>query len=233
MADSTEKPFTGPNTYRVWLNSSHPPQRLAQAAGEEPFPPFPEGYGHFASVRANGLQEVVARMTDMPSIFRDDYRQWEIDSGVQTFVPGVIVRDIEAGDVIVDPQGRAFRVEDGRFREVGTIDDRTEINYHLDQLQGIYETHGTFGLKNYPDDKVRLLLSAKELELYVLSERLEGHTGSRLDVMLKAQLEAQVRDLGGELVGRHNRLPSPSEIARDRSVYVPEQSHDHDQGKSR
>jgi len=232
MGRSAEKPFTGPKTYRVWLNHSYPPERMAQAAGEVPFPPFPEGYGHFANVRANGLQEVVTLTTDMPSIFRDDFHQWEIDSGVQTLLPGVVARDIEAGDVIVDPQGRAHRVENGHFREVGTIDDRTEIDYHVGLLQGLYETLGTYGLRNHADEKVRLLLSAKELELGAVSERLEGHTGSELDVMLKGQLEAEVRDLGGELVSRYKRLPSPSEIAREKQP-SPVQANGRDQTREK
>ena len=105
-------------TYQVWLNRGHPPERFAQAAGEEPYPSFPHRYGHFANVRGNSLDHARELTSDLPSIFSNSFREWEIESGVQTLLPGVIARDIEVGDVIVTPQGKPYRVEKEGFKEI-------------------------------------------------------------------------------------------------------------------
>jgi hypothetical protein len=51
------------------------------------------------------------------------------DHSVLSGEPRVIARDTEAGDVIVDPQGRAYRVENGHFREVGAIEALTKLHF--------------------------------------------------------------------------------------------------------
>jgi hypothetical protein len=128
-------------TYEVWLNRGHPPERLAQAAGEEPYPSFPHGYGRFANVRGNSLDHARELMSDMPSIFSNRFREWETESGVQTLLPGVIARDIEVGDVIVTPQGKPYQVERQGFREI--LDEKT-LAPEADRMRGPgqkYEKH--------------------------------------------------------------------------------------------
>jgi hypothetical protein len=198
--------------YQVWLNRSHPPEQFEQAAGRRPFPSFPDGYGLFAVVHAASLAEVVRLTTNMPSIFSDGFRQWEIDSGVQTLLPGVIARDIEMGDVIVDPRGNAYRVEGGFFREITASSPLPSVTeYRGKQLQSVYENHGRNGLRNFSDADVRLLLSAKQHELDTLSSKFSGGTASELEMILKGRIEAEVVDVGVEMAARESRAERPQE----------------------
>jgi hypothetical protein len=77
-----------------------------------------------------------------------------------------------------------------------------DVKDRIEQLERVYEVHGRDGMKDHSDGDVRLLLSAKQIELGAISERLESRNGSGLDVLLKDQLESGVRELGGELVVR-------------------------------
>ena len=196
--------------YQVWLNRSHLPEQFEQWAGRKAFPSFPDGYGLFAVVHAETLAEAVSLTTNMPSIFSNGFRQWEIKSGIQTLLPGVVARDIEMGDVIVDPRGNAYRVEDGYFREITAsrlLPSVTE--YRTEQLQSVYKDNGRNGLRGFGDADVRLLLSAKQLELDRLSSKLSGGRATELDVVLKGRIEAELMDVGVEMTARESRAAKP------------------------
>ena len=198
--------------YQVWLNRSHPPERSEEWAGRESPPSFPDGYGLFAVVQAETLAEVVSLTTNMPNVFSNGFRQWEIESGVQTLLPGIIKRDIEGGDVIVDPGGNAYRVEDGFFREITpsrSLPSATE--YRTEQLQSVYKDLGRNGLRGFDDADIRLLLSAKQLDLHSLSSKLSGAAATEPDVILKGQIEAEVMDVSDEITARENRAATPQE----------------------
>jgi hypothetical protein len=198
--------------YQVWLNSSHPPEQFDQLAGRKAFPSFPDGYGLFAVVHAETLAQVASLTTNMPCIFSSGFRKWEIESGVQTFLPGVIARDIERGDVIVDPRGNAYRVEDGFFREITvSIPLPSVTEYRSKQLESVYENHGRNGLRNFADGDVRLLLSAKQLELDRLSSKLSDGPATEPDMILKGQIEAEVMDVNVEMTARESRAATPQE----------------------
>ena len=201
--------------YQVWLNRSHPPEQFEQWAGRKAFPSFPDGYGLFAVVHAETLAEVVSLTTNMPSIFSNDFRQWEIESGVQTLLPGVIARDIQMGDVIVDPRGNAYRVEGGFFREITASRSLPSVTeYRTEQLQSVYKDSGRNGLRGFGDADVRLLLSAKQLELDRLLSKLSGGRATELDVVLKGRIEAEVMDVGFEMTARESRAARPQEQFR-------------------
>jgi hypothetical protein len=110
----TDKP-----PYQVWLNTTLlPKQREAKA-----YLSFPAGYHHFANVKADSLTQVVAVMNNSLSIFSPDFRQWEKDNGVQTFLPGVVARDIGRGDVIVTPAGQPYRYDGESFKRMSIQPD--------------------------------------------------------------------------------------------------------------
>jgi hypothetical protein len=76
--------------------------------------PYMHGYTHVADVEARDLQHA-AELT----VHTD--RDWWLNPEVKVAVVGS--RDTAAGDVIVDPQGRAYRFEGYRsFREVEAAD---------------------------------------------------------------------------------------------------------------
>jgi hypothetical protein len=89
---------------------------------------FPADYVHVADVQANGLRQAVQITTDTGSIFDGSLIPWEKSEGVRSM--GHINRDTDAGDVIVDPQGRAYRVGDGHFEEIA--DHRSKFDRELD-----------------------------------------------------------------------------------------------------
>ena len=115
-------------SYQVWhandLEAVH--QSRMEAA------PYVHGYTHVADVEARDLQhaaEVTVRTID---------RDWWINPEVKARVVGS--RDTAAGDVIVDPQGRAYRFEGYRsFREVeaAILDAGVGGGLALDKLDAV------------------------------------------------------------------------------------------------
>lgn len=111
--------------YQVWHDTGWPESRINQLLGGWPPPPFPEAYIHAANVQANGLREVFCLTTDMGSFLQGNQIAWEDNPGVENLGhPRIKQRDTSIGDVIVDPQGKAYRLERECFREIGRQADR-------------------------------------------------------------------------------------------------------------
>jgi hypothetical protein len=111
----------GDGRYQVWQDRGWPESRLADILhGEQT--PFPEGYVHVANVQAESLAEAVELTVDTGSFLRPDgdppHKPWGRNEGVEVLVKPPYSRDTDVGDVIVDPQGLAYRVERHGFSEV-------------------------------------------------------------------------------------------------------------------
>src|SRR5262249_32937538 len=108
-----ERQYGNPKIYEVWHDKGWPESRIAQATGIEGGEgSFPADYVHVANVQANSLRQAVEITTDTGGII-DDPRQWqpwEKNEGVEALVTAP--RDTVPGDVIVDPQGQPYRVEE-------------------------------------------------------------------------------------------------------------------------
>src|SRR5262249_34865037 len=112
----------GKKTYQVWHDAGWPQSRLNQMLGGWPPSRFPEDYVHVANVRANGLREAVELTTDRGSLLTElagegKYQPWSENKQVQPLV--ISTRDTDQGDVVVDSHGQAYRVNQGRFEELG------------------------------------------------------------------------------------------------------------------
>lgn len=105
-------------TYQVWHDAGWPQSRLNETLGGWPASRFPEHFIHVANVQANGLREAVALTTDNGSILDDSqpFISWEKNGRVEALVR--YPRETDAGDVVVDPNGRAYRVEHDWFTEI-------------------------------------------------------------------------------------------------------------------
>jgi hypothetical protein len=116
-------------TYQVWHDIGWPQSRLNQVLGGWPPSRFPGDYVQVANVRANGLREAVELTTGRGSLLsylahEGQYQPWERNAGVES-VPNILThRDTDRGDVIVDPQGKAYRVERIGFVEVAASRDQ-------------------------------------------------------------------------------------------------------------
>ena len=96
-----------PGLYQVW--HANDLEAVHQSRMERE--PYVHGYAHVASVEAGDLQHAVEL-----TVYAD--REWRLNPEVKAAVVGS--RDTAADDVIVDPEGRAYRFEGYRsFREVG------------------------------------------------------------------------------------------------------------------
>jgi hypothetical protein len=94
-------------SYQIW----HANDREAVHQSRMERAPYVHGYTHVADVEARHLQQ--AAEATVRTIDRD----WWLNPEVRAAVVGS--RDTAAGDVIVDPQGRAYRFEGYQsFREV-------------------------------------------------------------------------------------------------------------------
>jgi hypothetical protein len=104
-------------TYQVWHDIGWPQSRINQIAGGWPPSRFPQDYIHIADVQANVLREVV-QMTTAQGEFLQEI-PWDRNRGVECLGhPRIMQRDTDQGDVIVDPQGHAYRVEQNGFSEI-------------------------------------------------------------------------------------------------------------------
>ncbi len=111
-------------TYQVWHDVGWPQSRLNQMLGDWPPTPFPEGYVHVSNVQANGLREAVELTTSSGSLLahlagEGQYHAWQDNRDIENLCnPKIAQRDTDKGDVIVDPQGKAYRVEQNGFSEI-------------------------------------------------------------------------------------------------------------------
>jgi hypothetical protein len=105
--------YGNPKTYQVWHSRSE-----VDPAEIPPAESFPGDYVHIADVQANSLREVVELTNAKGDFFIDPsgYQDWTINPEVR--LVGVPDTDTTIGDIIVDPDGQAYRVEDGHFKEV-------------------------------------------------------------------------------------------------------------------
>jgi len=116
-------------TYQVWHDASWPESRLNQMLAGWPPSRFPEHYVHVANVQANGLREAVEMTTGTGSILEGNAIPWERNPGVQSLASILAHRNTDQGDVIVDPQGRAYGVEQNCFIEVSVgKENRTALS---------------------------------------------------------------------------------------------------------
>jgi hypothetical protein len=99
-----EKPSKG--TYQVWHDTSWPHSRITHRSRRSE-PRFPDDYTHVAKVEAESLGEAVRLTTDAGNARSSEAALWENNEGVQALV--TTPRDTAAGDVIVDPNGKAHR----------------------------------------------------------------------------------------------------------------------------
>ncbi len=110
-------------SHQLWHDRAWPGRDLiTEMTGETP--QFPDDYVHVANVRADGPEEAVKLTVDQGGT-PDDPRQWlpwERNDGVEALVRRP--RDTGPGDVVVDPQGRAYRVTESGFEHVAVPPDR-------------------------------------------------------------------------------------------------------------
>jgi hypothetical protein len=129
--------FIGTKTYQVWHDRGWPQSRIDQKLGGAPPSRFPSDYFHAADVQANSLREAVERTTSKGHLLKGDHEPWSRNAGVQSHTPPPFVpRDTDKGDVIVDPQGRAYRVEKRGFREIAIPREQDRVDgYQADQRE--------------------------------------------------------------------------------------------------
>jgi hypothetical protein len=118
------QPGAEPNNgrYQVWQDRGWPQSWIDQMFGG-PSSRFPEDYMHVANVPAASLEEAVALTTDTGHLLKPEvnplWQPWDRNDGVQALLLPLHARDTDAGDVIVNPQGQAYRVERQGFTEIG------------------------------------------------------------------------------------------------------------------
>ena len=105
--------------HQVWHDRGWPQSRLDQMLGGCPPSAFPADYFHAADVRAGSLREAVQLTTSEGHLLNGGHQPWDTNKDVRSYTPKPFVpRDTDTGDVIVDPQGVAYRVEGHGFNEV-------------------------------------------------------------------------------------------------------------------
>jgi hypothetical protein len=130
-------------TYQVWHDTGWPQSRINQMLGGWPPSRFPEDYVHVANVQANGLREVVALTTDKGSILEGTEIPWERNRGIENLGhPRIKQRDTDRGDVIVDPQGNAYRVEQNGFSEIVGGNQRQSYDQLLAEKAALHRGQG-------------------------------------------------------------------------------------------
>ncbi len=109
----------GRGEFQVWHDRGWPQSRLDQMLGSTPPSSFPQDYFHAADVEAGSLREAVGLTTGKGSVLTGDEVPWEGNPGVQSHTPKPFVpRNTDAGDVIVDPEGKAHRYDGQGFSEI-------------------------------------------------------------------------------------------------------------------
>jgi hypothetical protein len=115
----------GSGVYQVWHDAGWP-ERAGLNARFGVETPFPAGYIHVADVEADNLGQAVALTGGagyLPGPGGDvSWEPWEMNPGVRAFAPLPQTRDTAAGDVVVDPQGRAHRYDGLGFRAIPAED---------------------------------------------------------------------------------------------------------------
>jgi hypothetical protein len=80
---------------------------------------FAQDYFHAADVQPGSLEEAVHLTTSTGRTLHGDHQPWDGNPGVISYTPKPFVpRDTDAGDVIVDPQGKAHRYDGRGFSEI-------------------------------------------------------------------------------------------------------------------
>jgi hypothetical protein len=129
-------------TYQVWHEINWPQNRINQMLGGWPPSRFPQDYVHVANVQANGLRETVELTTDNGSIFHGNEKPWEHNRGVECLGhPRIKQRDTDRGDVIIDPQGHAYRVEQNGFSEILRSNERGSYSRVLAENAAVRVAH--------------------------------------------------------------------------------------------
>jgi hypothetical protein len=112
---------SGIGVYQVWHDAGWP-ERAGLNARFGVETPFPAGFLHVADVQASGLGQAAALTSDAGDILDPDgavpWQPWESKAGVRPIIPRPFTRDTDAGDVIVDPHGRAHRYDGRGFRAI-------------------------------------------------------------------------------------------------------------------
>jgi hypothetical protein len=115
----------GIGVYQVWHDAGWP-ERAGLNARFGVETPFPQGFLHVADVQAASLGHAVALTGGagyIPGPSGDvSWEPWEMNPGVRALSPLPQTRDTDAGDVIVDPQGRAHRYDGLGFRAIAAED---------------------------------------------------------------------------------------------------------------
>ncbi len=104
--------------YQVYHEIGGPHRRLIQMHTGAPPPRFPDDYVPVAHVQANSLRQAVALTVDQENVLHGTVTPWDRNPGV-TALPSILWhRSTDQGDVVVDPQGKAYRVEANGFLEI-------------------------------------------------------------------------------------------------------------------
>lgn len=93
--------------YQVW-------QTHRRHSARDPTPEFPRDFRHVANVDAPSLEKAF-------HLAHGPERSWMDNPGVEVIKPS---RPIDIGDVIVDQQRQAHRVEKSGYTQIGRIDGR-------------------------------------------------------------------------------------------------------------
>jgi hypothetical protein len=103
------------SVYQVWHDPAFPSSCIRQAMGLEPERVFPDDFMHVANVEAESLEEVWELVSDKGNMVdgADKWECWEENAAVEVLV--MPWRSTSAGDVIVTPDGEAYRVQTGGF----------------------------------------------------------------------------------------------------------------------
>jgi hypothetical protein len=104
-----------PGLYQVWHDAGYPESRIRQLTGG-PAPVFPDDYVHVANVQAGSLEEAQRLTTHDGGLLDGTNKSWlkNPEAEALAFAP----RSTDAGDVIVDPKGVAYRCERSGFHRI-------------------------------------------------------------------------------------------------------------------
>ena len=166
----------GRGEYQVWHIDDYEQALLNRFRGADD-PAFPEAYTRVATVRAGSLDQVFA-------LTNDGENPWQENPGVI----GIDARCTSVGDVIIDPQGKPYRVENTGFKELPASDEsslnrvervlrelKQEPEIHLESTrhyvqpdpescEGIYDTCDTLKPWHTLDDVQKLRVLEGELD---------------------------------------------------------------------
>lgn len=71
----------------------------------------------------------------------------------------------------------------------------------IERMSALYHMYGREGLGGFSACEVRLLMSAKQLELGNVATRLQADPANSAQVLIKMQLELQIKELGMTIDG--------------------------------